>query len=110
MKYAVEHDVNEGDLGMVLPANAVLYTTMEPCGKRLSGNLPCVERILRTHGEGRMGIKTVYIGVKEPDTFVGENVGIARLEEAGIRCVQVPGLEREILEVASVGHDRNGGD
>ena len=79
----------------------VLYTTMEPCNKRASGNLPCTETILQNGA-----IKVVYVGVKEPETFVGANVGRARLEGAGIEYVHVPGLEGEILKVATAGHDK----
>ena len=79
----------------------VLYTTMEPCNKRASGNTPCTETILKTGG-----IKIVYLGVKEPEKFVGENVGRAKLEGAGIEYVHVPGLEAEILEVATAGHEK----
>lgn len=77
----------------------VLYTTMEPCNKRASGNMPCTETILMNGG-----IKVVYVGVKEPEKFVGENVGRAKLEEAGIKYIHVPGLEKEILGVATAGH------
>ena len=79
----------------------VLYTTMEPCNKRASGNTPCTETIVKTGG-----IKVVYVGVKEPEKFVGENVGKVKLEEVGIECIHVPGLEAEILRVATAGHDR----
>ena len=78
----------------------VLYTTMEPCNHRASGNVPCTETILINGG-----IKTVYVGVKEPEKFVGENVGRAKLEKAGIEYVHVSGLEAEILEVATAGHE-----
>ena len=78
----------------------VLYTTMEPCNKRASGNMPCTETILKSGG-----IKTVYLGVKEPEKFVGENIGRAKLEGAGIEYVHVPGLEAEILEIATAGHE-----
>lgn len=79
----------------------VLYTTMEPCNKRASGNVPCTDTILKTGG-----IKVVYVGVKEPEKFVGGNVGRAKLEEAGVEYVHVPGLEAEILEVATAGHEK----
>ena len=79
----------------------VLYTTMEPCNKRASGNMPCTETILKTGG-----IKTVCVGVKEPEKFVGENIGRAKLEGAGIGYVLVSGLEAEILEVATAGHEK----
>jgi len=103
IKLSKQHDVPEERLSDILPENTVLYTTVEPCGKRLSGNLPCVERILRLGN----GIKTVYVGVKEPEKFVGENKGRAKLEEAGIKVVLVEGLEDEILEVATAGHKSN---
>lgn len=77
-----------------------LYTTMEPCSFRMSGNKPCVERVL----EHRGWIKSVYVGVVEPKVFVEENDGRARLERAGIEVVHVPGLEEEILKVAKAGH------
>ncbi|KAJ1024713.1 hypothetical protein NDA16_002753 [Ustilago loliicola] len=74
-----------------------LYTTMEPCSERLSGNLPCVQRILKFNeqadvfalprriaqhalpdsrvGSGntvqaRLRIRRVFQGVAEPDDFV----------------------------------------
>ncbi|KAG4434458.1 hypothetical protein IFR05_010068 [Cadophora sp. M221] len=100
IKLAEAHNVAEDELGDILPEGAVLYTTVEPCFKRLSGNLPCVERIIRLGN----AIKTVYVGVKEPEKFVGENTGRKLLEDAGIEVVLVEGLETEILEVATAGH------
>lgn len=104
MKFAAEHDLPDEEVGSILPKETVLYTTMEPCGKRSVGNLSCVDRILRTKDGPNGGIKTVYLGVTEPETFVGENVGRAKLEANGILCVHVPGLEKEILKVATAGH------
>ena len=101
IKLAKKFDVQEDQLGSVLPSNTVLYTTMEPCNKRLSGNAPCTERILNLNG----AIKTVFIGVKEPEKFVGENEGRKRLEDADITVVHVTGLESRILEVITAGHD-----
>jgi pyrimidine deaminase RibD-like protein len=99
-KLAEEHKVPEYKLAEVLPEETVLYTTVEPCFKRLSGNLPCVQRILHLV----KAIKTVYVGVKEPEKFVGENTGRQQLEDAGINVVLVEGMEKEILEVATAGH------
>lgn len=95
-KFAVPEDC----LAEVLPPNTVLYTTVEPCAKRLSGNLPCVERILRLGN----AISHVYVGVKEPEKFVGENASRTQLERAGIAVSHVGGLEKEILQVATAGH------
>ncbi len=100
MKLAEKHGVAEEKLKDVLPAELALYTTVEPCSKRLSGNLPCVERVLRLAG----AIRTVYVGVMEPETFVAENTGKKSLEEAGISLVHVGGFEEEILAVATAGH------
>ncbi|KAL0640050.1 DRAP deaminase [Maublancomyces gigas] len=86
--------------GTELPEDAVLYTTMEPCSKRLSGNSPCVDRIIATGGK----IKTVYVGVREPDRFVKDNVGLKKLMEAGVEYICVTGLEEEILKEAIRGH------
>ncbi|KAI9866919.1 MAG: hypothetical protein M1813_000316, partial [Trichoglossum hirsutum] len=73
---------------------------MESCNKRLSGNTACVERILRLNG----AIKVVYVGIKEPEKFVGENVGRKRLEDAGVVVTLVDGMGKCILEVATAGH------
>ncbi|KAJ4365349.1 hypothetical protein N0V85_009259 [Neurospora sp. IMI 360204] len=100
MKLAQQHGVSEEKLSEVLPSNLALYTTVEPCSKRLSGNLPCVERVLRLAG----CIKTVYVGILEPETFVQENTGRNSLKDAGIQVVHVEGMEKEILEVATAGH------
>lgn len=81
-----------------LAEGAILFTTMEPCSLRLSGNLPCVQRIVATP------IKTVFVGVPEPDTFVASNTGRAQLLKAGIEYVVIPGYEKVILETATLGH------
>ncbi|KFY68983.1 hypothetical protein V496_00647 [Pseudogymnoascus sp. VKM F-4515 (FW-2607)] len=102
MKVAEQHDLPEEGIAQVLPKNTVLYTTMEPCNERLSGNLTCVERILRLNG----AIKVVYVGVLEPEKFIGQNLGRKRLEDAGVQVTIVEGLQDRILEVATAGHDK----
>ncbi|KAI5808071.1 cytidine deaminase-like protein [Peziza echinospora] len=88
----------------------ILYTTMEPCSERLSGNLPCTDRILAYNSnperlkKGLGEIKTVYVGVKEPSTFIKKNIGEEKLRNAGIEYIHLPGLEDEILRVAKEGH------
>ncbi|KAL0941750.1 cytidine and deoxycytidylate deaminase [Colletotrichum truncatum] len=100
MKLADQHEVAEDELGSTINTPLVLYTTMEPCSTRLSGNLPCTQRILRL----RSIIKTVYVGVQEPEKFVKDNTGRTALERAGIDFVHVKGLEGDILKVATAGH------
>jgi pyrimidine deaminase RibD-like protein len=63
-------------------AGCDMYTTMEPCSKRLSGNVPCVKNCIK-HGVGR-----VFVGVREPAHFV-RCEGVAQLAEAGIPCFDV---------------------
>ncbi|KAK8085125.1 Bifunctional protein RIB2 [Apiospora hydei] len=99
-KLAQQHSLSADD---VLPDDVALYTTMEPCSFRLSGNLPCVDRILQI---GAAKIRTVYVGVYEPEKFVSDNSGRQKLQDAGIAYVHVPGLEKEILEVATAGHEK----
>lgn len=107
VKLAERHGVAEGEQladamtrAGVGAGSLALYTTMEPCSERLSGNLPCAQRILRL----RPLVGRVYVGVSEPEKFVRQNTGRRALEEAGIEFVHVGGLEGEILEVATAGH------
>ena len=74
---------------------------MEPCNKRLSGNRTFVERILRLNG----AVKVVYVGIKEPEVFVGENVGMKRLKDAGVAVEVVEGMQDRILKVSTAGHE-----
>ncbi len=81
-----------------LLAGASIYTTMEPCSERLSGNVPCVQRILATK------ISSVFIGVEEPKDFV-ECEGTRLLREAGRKVFVVvdpenPNLGEACLQVA----------
>ena len=104
IKVAQKHGIPEERIREVLPGNTVLYTTMEPCNKRLSGNRTCVERILRLNG----AIKVVYVGIKEPEVFVGENVGRKRLEDAGVVVTVVEEMQDQILKVSTAGHNGEG--
>lgn len=99
-KFASAHGITEEEVASKLPTDTVLYTTMEPCNLRLSGNLPCVDRVLRAN------IRTVCIGVQEPEKFVGENQGRKKLEDAGVQVIHVTGFEDDILRVATAGHEK----
>ncbi|QSL65644.1 hypothetical protein MERGE_002957 [Pneumocystis wakefieldiae] len=76
---------------------ADIYTTMEPCSIRLSGKLPCVDRIIHS------GIKRVILGVKEPNTFV-HCTGISTLKKHGIEVEIIQEMEKECLNIASRNH------
>lgn len=103
MKLSQKYNLPAAELVKVLPSNTVMYTTMEPCNKRTSGNKPCVERIL----ELKDSIRTVYVGVKEPENFIKQSVlevGREKLKSAGVDIVFVGGLEQTIVAVATSGH------
>ena len=88
-----------------MPEDTVLFTTMEPCVRRSVGNTACVDRIIRLkRKDGTQAVRMVYVGVGEPETFVGVNEGRRKLEEAGITVEHVSGFEDEILRVAIAGH------
>ena len=84
----------------VLPEGTELYTTVEPCSERLSGNLPCADRILGT------GIKTCFVGILEPDTFVKNTTSRQQLKKSGIEYIHIKGYEDECLAIAKLGHDK----
>ncbi|KAN0061880.1 hypothetical protein ACQY0O_005874 [Thecaphora frezii] len=129
-------DKLEQQFGRRVPASALtktrptlsldLYTTMEPCSERLSGNAPCVQRILAFndaaqagelvftlpfHGEVHLTIQRVFQGVAEPEDFV-KCKGTTMLRERGVQVVQVVPrsgpegwLEKECLRIAKKGHE-----
>lgn len=74
-----------------------IYTTMEPCSVRLSGNVPCTRRILEA------GISRVFLGTVEPDDFV-KCEGVQLLRDAGVQVYTVPGFAEKCLEAARRGH------
>jgi pyrimidine deaminase RibD-like protein len=77
---------------MEVARGATMYTTMEPCGKRLSGNTCCAKRILDA------GITRVVQGIKEPTTFIGESMGTAMLLQGGVVVDYLKGFETQCLE------------
>ncbi|KAG8623545.1 hypothetical protein KVT40_008521 [Elsinoe batatas] len=105
LKIAEKYSVAEEDVGSALPEDTELYTTMEPCNMRLSGNAPCADRIIWTLKSGK-GIRQVFVGVLEPEKFVGENQGRKKLEEAGVKVIRITGMEDEIIAVATAGHEK----
>ncbi len=69
---------------------STMYTTMEPCSVRLSGNRPCASRIIEAK------IKRVVVGVREPPNLVTCE-GINLLEREGIQVYIVPNIQEECL-------------
>ncbi|EXJ55103.1 hypothetical protein A1O7_08028 [Cladophialophora yegresii CBS 114405] len=101
-----EQEQNAGLGALLTPRrNVHLYTTLEPCGLRLSGATPCVQRIIATrHGNPEGGIRKVIFGAREPGTFVQDSQALRNLDDAGVPWEHVGGLEADILAVAKEGH------
>jgi hypothetical protein len=65
-----------------------------------------VDRILRL----KDCIKVVYVGIKEPETFIDQSVlvvGRKRLQDAGVQVTFEGGMEGRIMEVATAGHEKS---
>lgn len=69
-----------------------IYSTMEPCGLRLSGQKCCADRIIES------GITRVVYGIDEPPYFVQDCTGAKKLREKDIIVEQItdPKLKKEI--------------
>ena len=108
-KLASDHALPEDDFSSLLTPdlNAILYTSLEPCSKRLSGNAPCVERIIATRKQNpEGGFRKVVFGAKEPGTFVKDSKSCQLLTEAGLEFEYIADFEDEILSVAMEGHKK----
>ncbi|TLS30909.1 hypothetical protein PpBr36_02878 [Pyricularia pennisetigena] len=99
IKAAELYGVSEAELGTVLPPNCAIYTTMEPCDARPSGDKPCVERLL----EVKQAVRTVYVGIRMPGTSAdADEPGKRRLEESGgIKVLYpLPEWEAKLVKMA----------
>lgn len=74
-------------------SEATIYSTMEPCGYRLSGKECCANLIIKA------GIKKVVYGIKEPPYFVKQTSGIHKLLSNGIEVQQVKDVMNEVLSI-----------
>ncbi len=64
---------------------ATLYSSLEPCGQRLSGHTACVDRIIEA------GLAKVVYALNEPPLFV-KATGAHKLKAQGITVVAMPEL------------------
>ncbi|KAI9336430.1 hypothetical protein DFJ73DRAFT_21268 [Zopfochytrium polystomum] len=78
------------------PPRFWMYTTMEPCAQRLSGNKPCAERLVE------MKVERVIVASKEPGYFIGSPVGDKVLESNGIKSEYITGFEGKALILHNV--------
>lgn len=102
-KLAENHGVDSAPSALGRGHQFTLVTSLEPCGKRLSGKKSCVERILETR-KNDGGIQKVVFGAREPGTFVQDSQACKMLTKGGVEWAIVNDLESEILRVAKEGH------
>jgi pyrimidine deaminase RibD-like protein len=101
IKLMRQHGVSEQDLARVLPANCVLYKTMEPGNARLGDGGGCAS-LLTQYGHN---LRVVYVGIREPNTFISGNSGKALLHSHGMNVAfPVPDLSREIYQITTRCH------
>ncbi|WP_063128705.1 deaminase [Nocardia fusca] len=68
-------------------SRATIYSTLEPCSERATkSRLPCTDRILAAR------IPEVVIAWREPSTFVEDCVGVEKLQQQGVKVVELPEL------------------
>ncbi|HEY0639950.1 MAG TPA: deaminase [Pseudonocardiaceae bacterium] len=84
------YHAEESALGKLAPhdpllAEATLYSSMEPCGRRSSRPSPCAQLIIEA------GIRRVVYALGEPPTFVPAS-GAHKLRSAGVRVIDIPEL------------------
>ena len=82
-EHAEEIAINELPKNITKITKIMIFTSMEPCSRRLSGKKSCVDRILNLINEGTPVIKIIY-GTKEPKTLVPDCCGFEKLINAKI--------------------------
>lgn len=71
---------------VIVPENSTLYTTMEPCSKRLSGKKSCTCLILESK------VSRVVFGIHEPKHFV-DCTGESILRKNGVEVLHLKDMQ-----------------
>ncbi|KAI8805405.1 cytidine deaminase-like protein [Cladochytrium replicatum] len=74
-----------------LARGSTCYSTMEPCGERLSGKTPCANLLVAA------GVARVVVGIREPPFFVPSCIGTDLLRDSGIVVDYIQGMDDECL-------------
>lgn len=90
-KHAEQTAIEKAKKAKIDLTGCTLYSSLEPCGERLSGRKPCVDRIVEA------GIKRVVFGNYEPSVFVKAK-GEELLKRAGIETVFIESGQVIILQ------------
>ncbi|KAL8307524.1 hypothetical protein RB593_006083 [Gaeumannomyces tritici] len=103
IKIAEAYGIPEDRIHKVLPPNTAVYTTLEPCSARPSGDTPCISRILGL----RSVVKTVYVGVRTPGASPARDDGKEALEAGGVSVIYPSEhLKDRITEVSMAGRTK----
>ena len=74
---------------LTLTTTMTMYTTMEPCSRRLSGKGSCTDNLISLKSRG---LRRVVVGTVEPSVFVERCEGLAKLKAAGLDVTLLPGF------------------
>lgn len=91
--HAEEVAINKANEKGIDLKGTTIYSTMEPCGYRISGKKCCSDRIIES------GITRVIYGINEPPFFVSNANGIEKLKSEGIEVIQIKDVISEIEEI-----------
>lgn len=90
-----EYTLLERKLGHEKLDDCVLFTTLEPCVERNPPKIACCKRTSKAR------IRTVYVGMPDPDTTV-DGKGILHLEENGVKVILFDRDLRKIIESQNI--------
>ncbi len=90
--HAEEVALNKASTSHVDLAGGTLYSSLEPCGRRLSGRKSCADKIIEA------GITRVVFAMREPPVFV-EATGLTKLRGARIHVVIINALAEAVKKV-----------
>jgi diaminohydroxyphosphoribosylaminopyrimidine deaminase / 5-amino-6-(5-phosphoribosylamino)uracil reductase len=77
----------------VATLGAYLYVSLEPCGIRKSKPRSCSALA------AERGVARVIYASHEPPLFVSEQSGLARLRDAGVEVIYMPGFEERFRQM-----------
>jgi pyrimidine deaminase RibD-like protein len=91
--HAEEVAIAEAHAKQASLTGAVLYSSLEPCGCRLSGRPSCASQIAAA------GITTVYYATPEPPVFIEAPHGADQLRAHGVETIRLPSFDALVNEI-----------
>ena len=90
--HAEEAALNKASTSHADLAGGTIYSSLEPCGRRLSGRKSCTDKIIEA------GITRVVFAMSEPPVFV-DATGVTKLRAAGIEVAIIDALAEPVKKV-----------